>query len=250
MLPLSSHTALITGAGRGLGREIALALARSGASLWLVSRTASELEQTAELARNLGAEVRTWVADVASEDDVNRLREAVESAPATVSILVNNAGIHLRKMVTDITLAEWNRILAVNLTSIFLMSRAFVPAMKQARYGRIVNLSSVTSLTAAPARSGYAATKAGILGLTRSLALELAEWGITVNSVSPGTFATEMNAPLLNDPRISRQFLSRIPVGRWGRPSEIGAVVEHLCSPESSFITGTDILIDGGWRAA
>ncbi len=239
----------MTGAGRGLGQEIAVALARAGASLWLVSRTAAELERTAELARVHGATVRIFTADVAEEDDVGRLAEAV-AADRPVTVLVNNAGIHLRKAITDIQMEEWNRIVAVNLTSIFLLTRAFAPAMKQERFGRIVNMSSVTALTAGPARSAYAATKAGILGLTRGLALELAEWGITVNSVSPGTFATEMNAPLLNDPQISRQFLSRIAVGRWGRPHEIGALVEHLCSPEAGFITGTDILIDGGWRAA
>lgn len=218
--------------------------------MWLVSRTAAELEHTAELARAYGVTVHTFTADIAEEADVLRLGEAVGKTQRPVTILVNNAGIHLRKTITDIQMVEWNRIVAVNLTSIFLMTRAFVPAMKQERFGRIINMSSVTSLTAGPARSAYAATKSGILGLTRALALELGEWGITVNSVSPGTFATEMNEPLLNDPQIRQQFLSRIAVGRWGRPHEIGAVVEYLCSPESGFITGTDILIDGGWRAA
>mgnify|MGYP000933783966 CR=1 FL=1 len=250
MPPISTCTALVTGAGRGLGRAIALALAQAGASLWLVSRTAAELDQTAQLARTYGVTVSTFTADIAQEADVRRLSEAVARTQRPVTILVNNAGIHLRKTITDIQMGEWNRIIAVNLTSIFLMTRAFVPGMKQERFGRIINMSSVTSLTAGPARSAYAATKSGILGLTRALALELGEWGITVNSVSPGTFATEMNAPLLNDPEIRQQFLSRIAVGRWGRPHEIGELVAYLCSEESGFLTGTDILIDGGWRAA
>ncbi|MGB6941620.1 MAG: SDR family oxidoreductase, partial [Bryobacteraceae bacterium] len=166
-----------------------------------------------------------------------------------VDILVNNAGINVRKSFDGISLAEWNQVLATNLTSVFLLCRSFVPHMKGRGYGRIINVTSTLSHVSLPQRSAYSASKAGLLGLTKALALELATEGITVVAISPGPFATEMTTPLINDPNMNRQFLSRIPMGRWGNPEEVGQLARYLCSPEAGFITGTDILIDGGWTA-
>ena len=132
--------------------------------------------------------------------------------------------------------------MAANLTSVFLMCRAFVPQMKGGGYGRIINLSSTLGHVGLPARAAYASSKSGILGLTRVLALELAADSITVNGISPGPFATEMNTELIENPAVNAQFLASIPVGRWGRPEEVGALACHLCSEASGFITGTDIL--------
>jgi NAD(P)-dependent dehydrogenase (short-subunit alcohol dehydrogenase family) len=140
-------------------------------------------------------------------------------------------------------------VIDTNLTSAFLMCHAFVPLMRGFGYGRIINIASTLGHVALPGRTAYAATKAGLLGLTRALALELTDDGITVVSISPGPFATELTAPLRRDASLDAQILSRVPLGRWGDPKEIGKLVRFLCSEDASYITGTDILIDGGWTA-
>jgi NAD(P)-dependent dehydrogenase (short-subunit alcohol dehydrogenase family) len=163
---------------------------------------------------------------------------------------VNNAGINIRKQLLEFTLDEWRSVVDTSLTSTFLMCRAFVPHMKAGGYGRVINMASIMAHVSMPGRSAYSAGKSALLGLTRALALELAPEGITVNAISPGPFATEMNAPLIQNAELNAQFLAKIPVGRWGRVEEVGQLAVYLCSPESGFITGTDVLIDGGWCAA
>jgi len=246
---LTNKTALITGASKGLGKAMALALGGAGARLILVSRNLEQLGDTAKAVRAVGGGAEIFRADVTQEADVLRLQQEVSARSGKIQILINNAGINIRKPVTDFTLDEWNQVIGTNLTGAFLLCRAFVPCMKGQGYGRILNLTSIMSHVAIAGRTAYAASKSGLLGFTRALALELAPEHITVNGISPGPIATELNAPILQNPELNNQFISKIPLGRWGREEEVGKLALYLCSEEAGFITGTDILIDGGWTA-
>jgi len=249
MKKLTGKVAVITGASKGLGKAMALALGAEGARLLLVSRNEAQLQQTADEVRALGAEAEICPADVTDETQVRRVVAAATDRFGKIQILVNNAGMNIRKPVTDFSLAEWRQVLDTNLTSVFLMCRGFVPHMKGQGYGRILNLTSIMSHVALPGRTAYAASKTALLGFTRALALELAPEKITVNGISPGVFATELNAPLMQNPELSREFISKIPLARWGKAEEVGQLAVYLCSEDAGFITGTDVLIDGGWTA-
>ena len=246
---LDGRVAVITGASRGLGKAMALALAGAGAKLALVSRDVAQLEAAAEAAHKAGGEAHVFRADVTDEEQVRHLERDVLDRFATVHILINNAGINVRKTVPEFTLEEWRSVIDTNLTSAFLLCRSFVPHMKGQGYGRVINMTSIMSHVSLAGRAAYSASKAGLLGFTRALALELAPEGITAVAISPGPIATEMNAAIVNDPERNAQFISKIPVGRWGKIEEIGQLALFLCSEDAGFITGTDILIDGGWCA-
>src|SRR5947209_2015120 len=248
-IKLVGKVALVTGASRGLGKAMSLALGAAGAQLALVSRNLESLADTAKAVRAAGGLAETFRADVTDEVQVTQLQRDVVARFGKLHILINNAGINIRKSVTEFTLAEWNQVMDTNLTGAFLLCRAFVPHMKGHAYGRIINLTSIMSHVAIPGRTAYAASKTGLLGFTRALALELAPDQITVNGISPGPYATELNAPILQNPELNAQFISKIPLGRWGQVEEVGKLALYLCSEEAGFITGTDILLDGGWTA-
>ncbi len=246
---LEGKVAVVTGASRGLGRAMSVAFAQAGGKVAIVGRDEAMLAETVKLCAAAGSEGVAFTADVTSETDMAQLEKDVMAHFGRVDILVNNAGINIRKNIDEFTLDEWNSVLTTNLTSAFLLCRAFVPHMKGKGWGRILNMTSIMSHVSLGGRGAYSSSKAALLGLTKALAMELAPEGICVVGISPGPFATEMNIPLMNNPELNKQFLSKIPAGKWGQPKDIGALAAFLCSDAADFITGTDILIDGGWCA-
>jgi NAD(P)-dependent dehydrogenase (short-subunit alcohol dehydrogenase family) len=246
---LRGRTAVLTGASKGLGKQMAESLAAAGAAVALVARNAELLEGVKAGIVRAGGRAETFVGDVTRESDVAGIADDIRTRLGAPDILINNAGINIRKPIHEFSLEEWTRVIGTNLNGPFLCCRAFVPGMIEKKFGRILNMTSIMSHVSLPGRSAYSATKAGLLGMTKALALELAPHNITVNGISPGPFATEMNTVLMQDPVRNAEFISRIPVGRWGRVEEIGALAVFLCSDDAGFITGADILIDGGWTA-
>lgn len=244
---LSGRTAVVTGASRGIGKSIAKALAAAGARVALVGRDADALDAAAAEAGRERSVIH--MCDVSDSAAVDALADRVLEDFGRCDILVNNAGINIRKALQDFTFVEWQKVISTNLFGPMLCSKAFIPGMVKNAFGRIINIASTMASVALPGRSAYCASKAGLVAMTRALALELAAYGITANCISPGPFATELNKPLLEDPVKNAEFLSKIPLGRWGRVEEIGGLAVFLASDSASFITGSDLLIDGGWTA-
>jgi NAD(P)-dependent dehydrogenase (short-subunit alcohol dehydrogenase family) len=247
---LDGRSALVTGGTRGLGRVMAEALAEAGASVCITSRSIDAARTAAEeIAAASGARIEGIEAEMTTADGVSRLVDVAHRDFGRVDILVNNAGINIRGSVGELSESDWDTVVDTNLKGVFLLSRAFGPLMCEHRWGRVINLSSMLAAIGLPGRAPYAASKAGVVGLTRVLALEWAASGVTVNAICPGPFATEMNRQLLEDPEKYAAFVQKLPVGRWGELHEIKGIVVFLASNASSFMTGAALAIDGGWTA-
>jgi NAD(P)-dependent dehydrogenase (short-subunit alcohol dehydrogenase family) len=247
---LDGRVALITGGSKGLGKAMALALAEAGADIVLCSRSHGEAQEAAaEIAMATGRRAFGFRCDVTDRGSVARLKEESEAAAGQVDILLNNAGINIRKPTPELTEEDWDSVVDISVKGSFLCTQAFFPGMMARKWGRIVMLGSIMSFVAIAGRTPYAAAKAGVLGMTRALALEGAAHGVTVNCLCPGPFETPMNRVLMNDPVAYQAFLSKIPMGRWGQPEELGGAIVFLCSSASDYMTGTTLTLDGGWTA-
>lgn len=241
---LEKKIAVVTGGAQGIGREIALLFAREGADVALLDRDADALEKTRAEAEALGRRALAVVADVSRIDETQQAVNKIIDSMGRIDILVNNAGITKDNFLLRMSEAEWDAVIAVNLKGAFAMTRAVAKVMLKQRAGRIINIASVIGLVGNAGQANYAASKAGIIGLTKSVAKELASRGITANAIAPGFIETRMTGVL---PEAVRQkILAGIPLGRYGTPAEVANAALFLASGLSSYVTGQTIVVDGG----
>jgi 3-oxoacyl-[acyl-carrier protein] reductase len=241
---LEGRIALVTGASQGIGRACALALAQSGATVALAARNEAKLAEVAAEIEAAGGKAQAFALDVASEESIKAGAKAVLAHFGKVEILVNNAGITRDGLVLRMKKADWDDVLATNLTGAFLLTQALLSPMLKNRWGRIVNISSVVGRTGQAGQVNYAATKAGLIGMTRSLAREVASRGVTVNAVAPGYVETPMTAVL--DEKQTTAMMAQIPLGRAGTDAEIAHAVLYLASEGAGYVTGHVLDVNGG----
>ena len=242
--PLSGKTALVTGASQGIGRAVALALAAQGAHVLLAARNAEKLASVSGEIAAAGGSAEALTLDIGNEASIRDAAKAVLGAHDGISIVVNNAGITRDGLMMRMKRVDWDEVLNTNLTGAFLLTQALLPAMVKARWGRIVNISSVVGQTGQAGQVNYASSKAALLGLTKSLAREVASRAITVNAVAPGYIDTAMTGVLTAEQKAA--MLHVVPLGRPGTEEEVAHAVSFLCSPEAAYITGHTLDVNGG----
>ncbi len=248
-MSLAGRVAVVTGASRGLGRAIALALAEAGADVALAARAKRDLEDTGALVQRAGRRALVAPTDVASYAEVEALMGRAVRELGRLDIVVNNAGVAKVAPLAETTPDDWRFMVDANLTGVFNGCRAAAPHLIAQKSGKVINVASVLGQVGLPGYTLYAATKGGVIALTRALGVEWARHGIQVNAIAPGWFATDMTDPAFSDPKINERLTRDIPMRRIGRPEEIGPLAVYLASDASAFMTGQTIFLDGGHSA-
>lgn len=249
LFDLKGKVALVTGGSKGLGKAMARALAEAGADVVISSRHENELKPALdEILQGTGRKGRYVVADMGRREDVQRLARTSLEQMGRVDILVNNAGTNRPQAIDSITDEVWDNVVEINLNSVMALTRALVPQMKERRWGRIIHISSVMGFVSKEGRDVYSATKSALHGLAHASCLDLGSFGITVNCIAPGPFLTDLPGKLLSDEE-KRNFAKGTALGRWADPKELMGPILLLASDAGSYITGTELVVDGGWLA-
>ncbi len=246
---IEDKIAIVTGAARGIGREIALVFAYSGAHLILVDVLKKELMKTAEEVDRTGRKNLSIATDISNTKEIKRLIRDVLNEFNRIDILVNNAGVIDNNPATEVTEEQWDKTLSVNLRSLFFLSQAVGRHMIKERRGKIINIASQAGVIALENHAAYSASKAGIISITKTLALEWGKFNINVNAIAPTVILTPLGKKAWADPQIRAEMLKKIPLGRFGEPSEVASIALFLASEASSLITGSTIMADGGYTA-
>jgi 2-deoxy-D-gluconate 3-dehydrogenase len=247
---LDGRVALVTGASRGIGRAVALALGAAGAAVACCARSEGQVEATAQTIEKSGGVARAFPLDVTRRDEIDAIVRAAREQLGPIDVLVNNAGITIEKRSVDVTDEEWDRVLATNLTSMFRLARAVAPSMIERGRGKIINIGSMYGVIGVPRYAAYCASKGAVDALTRSLAAEWARHGIQVNCLAPGYVNTDIPREAMADERTRALLLSRVPARRIGEPEEVGPLAVYLASAGSDFMTGQTLYLDGGQTIA
>lgn len=244
-LRLTGRKALVTGASRGIGKEIALALANEGADVAInFSKSEKDADEVAKYVEDIGSESWVYPADISNYQNVVEMKENIAKYFGKIDILVNNAGINIDKLFTKMSNEDWNKVISVNLTGVFNCTNAFIDQLIESGHGRIINITSIVGQMGNIGQVNYAASKAGIIGMTKALARELARKNVTVNAIAPGFIKTSMVENIPDN--VKEKIIAQIPLGRFGLPEEVAKAVIYLASDDAAYITGHVLNINGG----
>tara|TARA_Y100001970_G_scaffold51317_1_gene64943 strand:+ start:26332 stop:27108 length:777 start_codon:yes stop_codon:yes gene_type:complete len=249
---LTNCTAIIAGGASGLGYEMAKGLLSVGCSVAIIGRNQDRVKESSEILSNIyNRECHGIICDISSENSLSKMKKEISFLyDNKLNIAINSAGFNIRNKIEDVTLKEWESIQNVNLTGAFLFARDSYSLLNDSEFGRLINITSIFSQVSYPERVSYSSSKGGLLQLTKTLAVEWAKTNITVNCISPGPFLTEINKPVLDNKENYKSFCLNIPKGRFGNPEEIITSCLFLCSKYSSYVNGSEIVVDGGWLSS